>query len=114
MFTCSDSLLISINAFSSHTEQEQSQYFIDLNMQIDLNGKTYKQIFVDTEKKFGNFSLQLEPPLKVLQYDKSIDLVAHQRIYVGGGGGGVAGGADAISSGIRPPADPKSPPFVLF
>ena len=57
-------------------------------MQIDLNGKTYKQIFVDTEKKFGNFSLQLEPPLKVLEYDKSIDLVAHQRIYVGGGGGG--------------------------
>ena len=31
---------------------------------------------------------------------------------LGEGGGG--GGADAYSSGIRPPADPKGPAFALF
>ena len=35
------------------------------------------------------------------------------RADLGGGGGG--GGADAsFSSGIRPPADPKDPPFGTF
>ena len=37
-------------------------------------------------------------------------------IYGGRGGfkGGGGGGAYALPSGIRPPADPKGPPLVLF
>ena len=37
-----------------------------------------------------------------------------EKIFRAGGGLEGGGEADAPSSGIRPPADPKGPPFVLF
>ena len=37
-----------------------------------------------------------------------------RRIYVGAGVGGGGVVADAFLSGIRPPADPKGPPFGTF
>ena len=88
-----------------------------------LNNLGAKRVLIKS-KKLVNFDFKQKPRSKKIIYKKKNseslegspppefpNTLTQGRIWGGGGGGG---GLRSLFSGIRPPADPKGSPFLLF